>query len=475
LYEALPGSGEGFRISREERMSPLMVSISGVRGTIGADFHPELVARWAASFASILGPGPIVVGRDSRPSGGRLSCVAMDTLEACGRDTFDLGIVPTPTVQIAVEHWKAAGGLILTASHNPGEWNACKFVGSSGSFLTDVPFARLRERAEASPRATDGYAPYERWGSRRSRGSEALALHRELILAKIDRDGVRRGRRTRILIDCVNGAGGVLIPGLLRDLGADVEVLNEEPHGRFPRAPEPTGAVLDEVAVEAGRRKVDFALVVDPDADRCALAIPGTPFVGEEWTLPLVAAHLLGRRKGPVVTNLSTSTRLEAVASPFGSPVYRTPVGEANVVDTMREVGAVLGGEGNGGIIDPEIHYGRDAAVAAAWLLEAHATEIDGLAGLASTVPPRYLEKVKLPIALEGTAAYLFDALRMEFGVPDDARDGLRWTFVDGFLHVRSSATEPIVRIIAEASSQAHARELIDRVVSAERGEAGGR
>ncbi len=457
-------------------MSPLMVSISGVRGTIGPDMNPLLVARWAAAFASVLGPGPIVVGRDSRPSGERLACAAMDVLQACGRETWDLGIVPTPTVQIAVEEWEAAGGLILTASHNPSEWNACKFVGPSGSFLTVEPFARLRARAEEAGDESGGAAvfrPFDSWGTRRDRGEESLALHRRLILSKVDVEEIRRRGGARILVDCVNGAGGVLLPGMLRELGATVEVLNGEPHGRFPRAPEPTGPALDEIAREAARRKVDFAIAVDPDADRCALAVPGTGIVGEEWTLPLVAAHLLARRKGTVVTNLSTSTRVDAVAERFGCPVERTPVGEANVVDRMRAVGAVLGGEGNGGVIDPEVHHGRDSAVAAAWLLEAHVLEPGGLSGLASTVPARYLEKEKLPLPEGGTVAALFEGLRRDLGPEGDGRDGLRWEMPDGFLHVRASATEPVVRIIAEASSQAKARELIDRVLEVSRG--GGR
>ncbi len=447
-------------------MSPLMVSVSGVRGIVGPDFNPALVARWAAAFSGILGPGPVIVGRDSRPSGERFSCVAMDVLESCGRETWDIGIVPTPTVQVAVEEWNAAGGLILTASHNPGEWNACKFVGPEGSFLTVEPFGRLRALAEGGE--PSAFLPYARWGERRSRGPEAIALHKEKIAAKVDGETIRRaGRPVRILIDCVNGAGGVLIPDLLRELGAEVDVLNGEPHGRFPRPPEPTGPALDALAAEGVLRKVDFAIAVDPDADRCALAIPGTEVIGEEWTLPVVAAHLLGRRRGRVVTNLSTSTRLDAVAARHGCPVDRTPVGEANVVAKMREVGAVLGGEGNGGVIDPEIHYGRDAAVAAAWLLEAQSGHPGGLAGLASSLPRRYLEKTKLSLRKGETVTGLFSRLRTRLGAEDDDRDGLRWVEPEGFLHVRASATEPIVRFIAEGPSQARAREWIDRAVEA--------
>jgi phosphomannomutase len=443
-------------------MSPLMISISGVRGIVGTEFNPMLVSRWAAAFSAGLPDGPIVLGRDSRPSGERLACAAADALQACGRTVWDLEVVPTPTVQVAVEGWHAAGGLILTASHNPSEWNALKFVGSSGSFLSPPEFAALRERVAHEEGA---YREFEGWGGRLRRGEEALCLHREWILRRVDR-ALIRAKRPRLLLDCVHGAGGVLLPRLLRELGAEVEVLHEEPHGRFPRAPEPTGPALDALAVEASRRKAGFALAVDPDADRCAVAVPDTAIVGEEWTLPLVAAHLLSRRKGTVVTNLSTSTRLEAVAQAHGSRVERTPVGEANVVARILETQAVLGGEGNGGVIDPEIHLGRDAAVAAAWLLEAHVTSPGGLAGLASTIPPRYVVKAKLDLPGGGKAVDFGEVLRPLFGVPGDVRDGVRWSFGDGFVHIRPSATEPIVRVIAEASSEAAARSLVDRVVA---------
>lgn len=446
-------------------MSPLMVSVSGVRGIVGAEFTPVLVARWTAAFAAGLGQGPIVLGRDSRPSGERLACVAADVLQACGRTVWDVGIVPTPTVQVAVEGWSAAGGLILTASHNPSEWNAMKFVGAGGSFLPPADFAALKQRV------ADGADPgraFEDWGARNPRGAEALALHREWILKQIDVGMIRRCE-PRVLLDCVHGAGGVLLPGLLREMGARVEVLHEEAHGRFPRAPEPTGPAMVALAEEGGRRGVDLAIAVDPDADRCAVALPGTGVIGEEWTLPLVAAHLLQRRKGIVVTNLSTSTRLEAVAEANGSRVERTPVGEAHVVARMREVGAVLGGEGNGGVIDPRIHLGRDAAVAAAWLLEAQSAEQNGLRGLASRIPTRYVLKAKIDLSEGEVPRDYGELLKGSLGPAGDLRDGFRWSFPSGFLHVRPSATEPVVRVIAEASSEPEARLLIDRVVEASR------
>lgn len=439
-----------------------MVSISGVRGIVGPDLNPLLVARWTAAFAAMLPDGPVVVGRDSRPSGERLACCAMDVLEASGREVWDLGIVPTPTVQVAVEAWHAAGGLILTASHNPAQWNALKFVSPDGSFLDPDAFGRLREGVE---RGANAFAGADAWGRRSSRGGDALAEHRRRVCVGVDGDAIRR-RGVRVLIDCVHGAGGVLIPDLLRDLGADVRVLHGEPHGRFPRDPEPTGPAIEALASEAASVGANFAIAVDPDADRCALALPGGEAIGEEWTLPLVASFMLSRRAGPVVTNLSTSTRLDWIADSFGCPIFRSPVGEANVVAGMRAHGAVLGGEGNGGVIDPAVHYGRDAAVAAVRLLQAEAASPEGLSGMARRVPPRYLVKRKLPLGPGGSGAELMGHIRSLFGEAD-TRDGLRWALPGGFVHVRASGTEPVVRVIVEAASEDEARERMERVMQA--------
>jgi phosphomannomutase len=443
-------------------MSRLMISISGVRGVVGPDLNPALVTRWVAAFAAGQPAGPVVLGRDPRPSGERLACCAMDALQASGREVWDLGIVPTPTVQVAVEAWDAAGGLILTASHNPGQWNAMKFVARDGSFLDPEAFGRLRAGVDAG--AAD-WRSADQWGRRVSRGGDALGEHRRRVLDGVDPGPIRRAK-VSVLIDCVHGAGGVFIPGLLRDLGADVRVLHGEPHGIFPRDPEPTGPAIEALAREAAASGATFALAVDPDADRCALALPAGDAVGEEWTLPLVAAQVLSRRPGPVVTNLSTSTRIDAVAERFGCAVTRTPVGEANVVAGMRRLGAVLGGEGNGGVIDPKVHYGRDAAVAAVRLLEAAASDPEGLSGMARRLPARYLLKSKLPLPSAEAAGELMDGIRHLFGEADQ-RDGLWWGMADGFVHVRASGTEPVVRVIVEAATEEEARSRLERVMHA--------
>lgn len=443
-------------------MSPLMVSISGVRGIVGPDFNAGVVSNWSAAFSDLIGPGPIVVGRDSRPSGEGFVGTACEVFSARGREIWDLGIVPTPTVQIAVETWKAAGGLILTASHNPSEWNACKFVGPDGAFLSPDRFRALRERVESGP----GEPAAGEKGTVSNRGEDALALHAGIVARLIDKR-LTKECAPKVLLECIHGAAGVLLPRLLRDLGAELTVLHEEPSGLFPRDPEPSGPPLDELAVEAERIGADFAIAVDPDVDRCAVAVPGTSVIGEEWTLPLVAAHLLEQRKGTVVTNLSSSTRLETVAEIHRCTVKRAPVGEANVVGMMRATNAVLGGEGNGGVIDPQAHYGRDAAVAAAWLLQAHASTPGGLASLASGIPHRYLLKGKMPIEKSEGETGILNSLRPILGEPDDRSDGLRWTRDGGFVHVRLSATEPIMRIIVEGPSRREAESIFAELIEA--------
>jgi phosphomannomutase len=442
-------------------MSPLMISVSGVRGIVGADFNPLEVARWTAALADLLGPGPVVLGRDSRTTGAVLAHAAASVLRACGRETWDLGIVPTPTVQLAVEHWKAAGGLILSASHNPAPWNALKFVDGDGGFLSPERFPELRRRAEV------GIVPFveaARYGGMCDRGSEALQLHREAILRAVDCEAIRSAG-IRAAVDTGHGAGGVILPALATDLGVTLVCHRAEPSGELAANPEPSeDSLVDFLNVVDGSPA--FVAMIDPDADRFAVALPGTTVVGEEWTLPLVVRSVLAGRAGPVVTNLSTSSRVEAAAARFGVVVTRTPVGEAHVVAGMRRVGAAIGGEGNGGVIDPAVHLGRDAAVAFARLCEAEALHPGGLRALAAEFPPRVMRKAKLSLPVGGMAA-LEPVLAGLLGEADDRRDGLRWSHSDGFVHIRASGTEPVVRAMVEAETAAAAGEIMERLRSA--------
>ena len=439
----------------------LMVSVSGVRGIVGESLNPEVIGRWVRALAAILPPGSIVLGRDSRTTGEALAAAATSYLLASGRDVHDVGLVPTPTVQLAVEHWNAAGGIILSASHNPGQWNALKFVDHGGSFLSPERFEALRaehDRARWSWTTAAGY------GALRVRHDEALDAHLGAVIRGLEVERIR-GAGLRVALECGHGAGGTLLPRVADALGVDLRLLHAEPNGQLLPNPEPTHETLSQICTTLGGGFA-FLAMTDPDADRCGFAIPGTDVIGEEWTLPLVVAHRLTQARGPVVTNLSSSTRLDVAAQRHGVPLVRTPVGEAHVVAGMRAHDALIGGEGNGGVIDPRVHLGRDAAVALALLCEAEATQPGGLQALASGFPPRIMVKEKVPVSENGGKGWQA-ALEATLGPAEDERDGLRWVYPDGFLHVRASNTEPIVRIVSEAAEESDARDRIGRAQEA--------
>ena len=436
----------------------LMVSVSGVRGVVGPELNPLVISEWAAAFGELVGPGPMVIGRDSRRTGAVLASTVGAVLRSMGHEVWDVGVVPTPTVQLAVEIWEAAGGIILSASHNPAQWNALKFVDRGGSFASPERFAELRAGYEAR-RAT--FVGHEGYGGSVDRGAEALRLHRDRIVRRVDVDRIRAAG-IRVVIDTGHGAGGVLLPDLAADLGVELVCNRCEPNGLFAPNPEPSEEGLRILMKDAGSGPA-FVAMSDPDADRFAVALPGTPFIGEEWTLPLVARSVLEKKPGPLVTNLSTSSRIDAAAARFGATVHRTPVGEAHVVARMRSVGAILGGEGNGGVIDPAVHLGRDAAVAFARLCEAEAAVPGGLRALAAEFPERHLGKAKLPVPAGGLES-LRARIEPVLGPPEDVTDGWRWSRPDGFVHIRPSGTEPIVRVIVEAASGEAATELLERL-----------
>ena len=433
----------------------LMVSVSGVRGIVGDSLNPDVIGRWVRALAAILPPGPVVIGRDSRTTGEALSAAATAFFVASGRDVHDVGLVPTPTVQLAVELWHAAGGIILSASHNPGQWNALKFVDHGGSFLSPE---RFQELVAAHEQNSSPWSEARGYGGMQRRHEEALDAHCAAVLQGLDVARIREAK-LKVALECGHGAGGTLLPRVAAELGVDLHVRHEEPNGQLLPNPEPTLETLTKISEEIGPGYA-FLAMTDPDADRCGFAIPGTEFLGEEWTLPLVVAHRLSQAKGPVVTNLSTSTRLDVTAERHGVSLHRTPVGEAHVVAGLRELGGLIGGEGNGGVIDPRVHLGRDAAVALAVLCEAEATQVGGLRGLAASFPTRIMVKEKLPIS-ENEGKGWEGPLESKLGPAEDRRDGLRWSFPDGFLHVRASNTEPIVRVVAEAETESVARDRI--------------
>jgi phosphomannomutase len=445
----------------------LMVSVSGIRGRVGTSLTPEVVARYAAAFgawassrASSNGsPNTIVVGRDSRVSGPMFHRVALSALQSVGCTVIDIGLTTTPTCQLAVEHHHAAGGLMLSASHNPIEWNALKLIGPSGLFLEKAEGDAMRALVESGiPRAS-----WDTLGDIRS-DDRAVERHVERVLAipYLDVAGIR-ARNFHVALDCVRGAGAVIMPLLLERLGCRVTAINLETDGRFPRPPEPVAENLGELerlVLESGAA-IGFA--VDPDVDRLALVSDKGKAIGEDYTLALAARLVLRHRKGPVVTNLSTSRLVEDVAAEAGVTAVRAPVGEVNVAVRMRREHAPVGGEGNGGVILSEVHLGRDAPVGAALVLQLLHETGQPLSRIVAELPSYVIVKDKLDRP-DASLEAVYAALRAGFSeAAADTQDGLRLSWPDRWVHVRPSGTEPIVRVIAEAPTRHDAAELVRR------------
>jgi phosphomannomutase len=463
----------------------LIVSVSGVRGVVGVGLTPELVTRFAAAFGHVTTQGrggAIVVGRDARVSGPMFAAAAQAGLLSVGCQVIDCGLLPTPTIQLAVTHHGAAGGIAITASHNPAEWNALKFVGPDGLFIEAEQGQRLRALVE------DGELPRRGWDALGSVTTDdrAIARHVRAVLGLEELHPARiRRRKFTVALDCVRGAGGTTMPLLLERLGCRVIGLDLEPDGRFPRAPEPVPEQLGALGELVRKRNADVGMAVDPDADRLALVDEtGTP-IGEDYTLAFAVRAVLGGGRmdgwtdgrvaaGPterppahpstrppvVVINLSTSLVVEDAARACGAEVRRAPVGEANVARAMRAAGSVVGGEGNGGVMLAALHLGRDAPVGAALVLELLARTGQRVSELVAAQPRYAIVKAKAPREADLTASYA----RLTGRFPDggvDRGDGLRLTWSDRWLHVRPSGTEPIVRLIAEAPSREAAETLV--------------
>ncbi len=444
--------------------SDLIVSVSGFRGRVGAPLTPELIASLAAAFGAFLreeGAGSRVhLGRDSRVSGPMYADAARAGLLSVGCDCVDLGVVPTPTLLLAAEEAGSAGALGVTASHNPADWNALKFAGGDGVFLDAERMGRfqafLREREIVR-------VPWDEVG-RASLDTGAVDRHLERILALpyLDVEGIR-ARGFHVALDCVRGAGGVMIPKLLAELGCRVSGIGLEPDGRFPRDPEPRADNLSELGELVRSSGAELGFAVDPDVDRLSLVAGDGEPVGEDLTLALCADVVLRREKGPVVTNLSTSQVVADVARAAGVVPHRAAVGEINVARRMQAEGAVIGGEGNGGIILPALHLTRDAPVGVALILQ-HLVDLG--AGLREAVDrwPSYTivkEKAEFP---RERVADGYAALEAAFpGAGTDRTDGLRlaWPERGEWLHVRPSGTEPVVRFIAEARDEGRALALV--------------
>jgi phosphomannomutase len=451
----------------------LIASISGVRGIVGDGLDPTVLVRYAGAFgtwcrerASSSTQRPlVVVGRDARPSGQACSQIVVGTLRSMGCDVLDVGLASTPTVEMAVLDRNAAGGVILSASHNPEEWNALKLLNERGEFLTPEEGETVIARAgagEASP------VPYEEMGDYHTQ--DLLPHHIDAILA-LDLISPERiaAQNLTVVVDGINSVGGIALPRLLHRLGVaeeNVHCLHCEPTGRFAHPAEPRPDHLTELTEAVPEYDADLGLAVDPDADRLALVDDRGRFVLEELTQVLAADFVWQHKEGPFVTNLSSSRAIDDVAAQYGQSVYRSAVGEINVVQRMHETGAILGGEGNGGVIAPDLHYGRDALVGTAFVLQHLAETGKSLSKLHDALPHYAMVKDKLPlpeIAPERLLAELGGNYETE---NTSTIDGLKIDFEDEWVHMRPSNTEPILRVYAEAPTEDRALALAARFKS---------
>jgi len=445
-------------------MAPLMISVAGVRGIVGESLTPPVLARFAAAFGRNAPPGPIVIGRDARISGPVVLHAVKAGLRAAGRDVVDIGLATTPATQVAVERLEAGGGVILTASHNPAPWNALKFLSSRGEFLDAEAGAAVRARFEADDRL---WVPFDRLGTEREE-PRALDWHLELVLGLpfIDVEAIRR-RALRVAVDGCASVGGVAVPALLERLGATVTPVDCEPNGRFTRELEPLPEHLGALGAAVRESNADFGVAVDPDADRAAFVDGAGVPLGEEYTVALGTHAVLEKRTGPVVTNLSTSLMIDAVCERFGVALHRTPVGEAHVVGRMHAAGAVAGGEGNGGMIVPAAHYGRDGLVAVALIAQRLAATGRSLRELADELPRYAMVKEKVPRPDTEWDAIARQLQRAFADHAVESSDGLRFHRPNEWIHVRPSGTEPVVRLIAESPAAETTRALLDRAGAA--------
>ncbi|MGK9367275.1 phosphoglucosamine mutase [Melioribacter sp. Ez-97] len=441
-------------------MDTLMVSISGIRGIIGQGLYPSTIVEYASAYADFCGRGKIVVGSDGRISGNMVKNLVIGTLLAKGNDVIDLGICPTPTVLFNVKNLKAAGGIQISASHNPNEWNALKLLNKKGEFMSPEEHKKMISLKKETHKH---YAKWNGLGSL-TNYEKGLYDHIDAVLSMpyIDLKKIRR-RKFKVALDCVNGAGAYSMPYLLKKFGCEIIEINCEKNGIFPRLPEPVPENLTKTMKLVKKSKADFGIVVDPDVDRLVLITEDGKPLGEENTITQAVKFILSKRKGNVVVNLSTTRAVDDVAKDFKSKVYRSPVGEANVVKKMKQVKAVIGGEGSGGVILPTVNFGRDALVGTALLLQ-HLTEFGGTLGdLKNELPRYFIVKRKIEIGRRDPDKILNRLAKKYSKYKPNNEDGLRIDFEDHWVHFRKSNTEPIIRCIVEADSQKKANELIEK------------
>jgi phosphomannomutase len=438
----------------------LMMSVSGVRGIVGRDMNPEVATRFTVAFTTFLEGDTVVVGRDTRPSGVYLSRAVITTLQFCGFDVIELGIAATPTVEIMVRETGAAGGVIVTASHNGPEWNALKLLDNRGEFLDRDSMNVVIEKATGEEFL---FGEVERYGEvEANHSADRVHIDRIMGLELIDPSEISSAG-FKAAIDCVNGAGSRIGPALLRDLGVEVIELFTDVDSPFPHVPEPRPENLSAISEAVVENSADIGFAFDPDGDRLVLVNERGEVCSEELTLALATDCVLKSVKGPVVANMSSSRYIDYIAGKYGVEVYRSEVGEANVTAKMKSVEAVVGGEGNGGVIYPPFHYGRDALTGMAIILQLLTDEKVSLGRMVSRLPEYSILKRK--ISFDGDLTNYYAEIKNAFDGKIIDLDGIRIDMEEGWVHIRKSNTEPVVRIIAESVTQRHAQDMVDTVI----------
>lgn len=442
-------------------MPTLMVSVSGIRGLVGNGLDPNVIIKYSSAYADFCGKGKIVIGSDGRITGEMVKHCLIGTLLAKGNDVIDIGICPTPTVLYNVKKLGAVGGIQISASHNPNEWNALKLLNSEGEFMTPEENLIMLNMLETASNNFSGWNSLGKF----TEYNEGLKNHIDKVLKLVNVDLIK-SKKFKVVLDCVNGAGSYMMPDFLKKLGCEVIELNCEKSGVFPRMPEPIPENLTETMQAVINNNADLSIVVDPDVDRLVLITDkGEPFI-EENTITLAAKHILSKNKGNVVVNLSTTRAVDDIAKFEGCSVFRSPVGEANVVKLMKEVKAVIGGEGSGGVIYPALHYGRDALVGTVLTLEHLAEQNKSLSQLKDEMPQYSIAKKKIELGNidpDEIVAKLTDHYSDQNINTDD---GLRIDFSNHWVHFRKSNTEPIIRCITEAKTLKEAEIYIDKYFS---------
>jgi phosphomannomutase len=450
----------------------LIKSISGIRGTIGGkpneNLTPVDIVKFAAAYGSwVLQQGSnkkIVIGRDGRISGEMVSNLVVHTLLALGLDVTDLGLSTTPTVEMAVTFEKAAGGIILTASHNPKEWNALKLLNSKGEFISADEGKHILTAAE---KEDFSFATVEKLGSY-SKGDDLLQKHIDAVIGYelVEAAAVKK-KNFKIVIDAINSTGAIAVPALLKQLGvSEIVVLNETVNGHFAHNPEPLPEHLKDLGQAVVKHKADLGIAVDPDVDRLCFVCEDGSMFGEEYTLVAVADYVLSRRKGNTVSNMSSTRALKDITIKHGGEYFPSMVGEVNVVNKMKSVQAVIGGEGNGGIIVPDLHYGRDALIGIALFLTHLAKSKKSIRQLRNTYPDYFISKNKIELTNGTDVHTIFEKIKEQYkNHPVNDEDGLKIEFDNDWVHLRTSNTEPIIRIYAESNFETTADNIAKRLI----------